>query len=111
MKYIYSILILFLVSCNDRIKSDQKISLEDSINETLIGKWGGSSENNPTFEIRKDSIFYFEHSKAYSYKLSKQDMIINFPKLQMKWEKIHVINDTLFFFQDPGLSVRAVKFK
>ncbi|MDN3655545.1 hypothetical protein QWZ08_07905 [Ferruginibacter paludis] len=115
MKLVYLISILFFSSCIENGKQNQKISFEDSVNNTLIGKWGGASDSRPVWEIRKDSIYYFEHSKAYSYKIVGDDMIINLPENQAKFENIHVIRnpirDTLLFFKQPGLTVQAVRYK
>ncbi len=112
MKFIYLILILFLVSCNENIKTQPKISFEDSITATLIGKWGGQGEKDPVWEIRKDSVYYFEHLRAYPYELKNHDLIINLSNNnQVKLENTHVIVDTLFFISHLGLTTRAVRFK
>ena len=111
MKPIYSIVILLFASCNENIKTTPKISFEDSLINTLIGKWGGSSDSLPVWEIRKDSIYYFEHLKAYPYKIKGQDIIINLTENQGKLENIHVTKDTLFFILHSGVEVQAIKFK
>ena len=111
MKPIYSILILFLASCDEHIKPIQKISFEDSLINTLIGKWEGSSGTLPAWEIRKDSIYFFEHSKSYAYKIVNKDMIIDFPDYKVKFENIQVIKDTLLFIKRPGWTVQAIRFK
>lgn len=115
MKHIYLIFILFFSSCIENTKPNKKIGFEDSVSNTLIGKWGGASDVRPVWEIRKDSIYYFLDSKAYPYKIVGHDMIINLRENQGKFENIHVIRDTLrdtlLFFLQSGLEVQAVRYK
>jgi len=113
MKPIYPIfsLILLFSSCIEQIKPTQKISVEDSLISTLIARWGGSGDSLPVWEIRKDSIYDFQRSKAYSYRIVDQDMIISRPESQGKLGNIHVISDTLFFLLHPGVEAHAIRFK
>ena len=96
MKYVYLVFITFLFSCSEQNKSVQKVSFEDTIKNILIGKWGGASDNLPVWQIGKDSIYYFEHSRAYPYKIVGHNMIISLPINQEKLGNIHIIMNTLF---------------
>ena len=111
MKPFYLVCILFFFSCNEQNKSTQKLSYEDTIKNILIGKWGGSSDSLPVWEIRKDSIYYFEHSRAHPYKIVGHNMIISLPANQGKLGDIHVIKDTFFFTLHPGVEVQAIRFR
>lgn len=76
-----------------------------------MGQWGGLKEDSPIWEIRRDSIYYFQHSKAYPYKIVNRDLIINFPESRAILKNISVISDTLFFSGEEGLQIRAYRFK
>jgi len=114
MKLISFLLILSLTACNEHVESSKMpivISKEDSIKNTLIGRWGGLGESNPVWEIRKDSIYYFQHSRAYFYKILNHDLIIDFRETQAKFLNINVIKDTLFFSDEQGYLTKAYRFK
>ena len=72
---------------------------------------GGSSDSFPVWEIRKDSIYYFEHSRAYPYKIVGHNIIISLPENQVKLENIHIIKDTFFFTLHLGVEVQTIRFK
>lgn len=112
MKPIYRIfsVILLFSSCTEQIKPTRKISVEDSLISTLIGRWGGSGDSLPVWEIRRDSIYYFQHSRAYSYRIVDRDMIISLLENQGKLGRIHVRKDTLFFLLHPGVEAHAIRF-
>ena len=107
---LFSFYNIFL-SCNEQNKSFQKVSSEDYIKNILIGKWGGSSDSLPVWEIRKDSIYYFEHSRAYPYKILDHNMIISLPENQGILGNIHIIKDTFFFTLHLGVEIQAIRFK
>lgn len=118
MKRIASLCVLFtisLIGCKD--KPDTKASpqphyAKDSLTlkDSLIGKWGGRAENRPMWDIRKDSIYYFDRSIAYPYKIINRDFIIYFPDHKAVLRNIKVDHDTIFFFDEIGL-VRGYRSK
>ncbi len=81
------------------------------MNEKFIGRWGGLGEKIPVWEINKDSIFYFERSTYYHYKLNNNNMEIDFPEGKGTLKNIRVIKDTLFFLDEGGEIVYAYRFK
>lgn len=81
------------------------------IENNLIGKWGGLDEKTPVWDIRKDSIYYFQHLKVYSYEIINKNMIINFGNSSTVLKNIHVKKDTLFFVDDAGLLIKGYRFK
>ena len=114
--FVFFLLHVFLfASCNDNKKGDanpkKKNNNERVKKNKMIGKWGGLGEATPVWDIREDSIYYFQHSKAYKYELIDKDMVVNFENYRPVFKNIHVVNDTLFFIDDIGISVRVFRFK
>ncbi len=106
-------LILF-VACNTAQKDadiDKISKTEDSIQNNFVGKWGGLGEALPVWDIRKDSIYYYQYSKAYAYKIINKNMVINFGNSVALLKNITVKNDTLFFIDDVGLLIKGYRFK
>jgi len=114
LKYISFLLILSFAACNENTESSQKpivTSQEDSIKNTLTGRWGGLGESSPVWEIRNDSIYFFEHLRAYPYKMVNHDLIINQLTHEVKLGNIYVIKDTLFFLDERGVLIKGYRFK
>ena len=103
-------------SCNSiqyDTKQRQKY-LEDYkaiLKQNLLGKWGGLGENKPIWDIKKDSIFYFDSSKSYAHKVVGKDLIIQYENTRVVFRNIQVNMDTLFFIEpDSGLPTTAYRF-
>ncbi len=113
----YTVFFAFLfASCNDVEDRHNPINkkVTESQNETeskIIGKWGGLGEESPVWDIRKDSIYYFQHSKAYAYKILNKNMHINFGNTSTILKNINVKSDTLFFIDDVGLLIKGYRFR
>lgn len=122
MKGILSLYILLAIStvslmgCKE--KTNNKLSQESSLNDnspnlrdSLLGLWGGRGESMPGWSIGKDSIYYFERSVAYPYKIIDRDFVIYFPDHTGSLRSIRVDYDTMFFLDEQGLTVKAYRFK
>ena len=112
MKILNILIIVSILSCNSKNKSSVELTHQDTLKNNILGVWGGASkENPPAFEIRKDSIYYFNRDSAYSYNIVNNDMIINFPHSKAMYGNIYAIKDTLFFSEGPGTLIRGYRFK
>ena len=116
MKAILFSIMVLLIGCNDstrnlKNKLPNNLTKIDSLKNKLMGRWGGLDEASPVFEIRKDSVYYFQRSAAYSYKILNNNLIINLPESPATLINITVIKDTLFFSDDQGHSITGYRFK
>lgn len=113
MKLIFFSIVILFITCNEHSGSKNKLpdkpTHDDTLKSKLIGKWGDFE--NPMWDIRMDSIYYFERSTAYLYKISNNDLIIYLPESKGILRNIHVIKDTLFFLDEQGLIVKGYRFK
>ncbi|MBN2834187.1 MAG: hypothetical protein JXR48_04395 [Candidatus Delongbacteria bacterium] len=64
----------------------------------LIGIWGTNKENNASFKISQDSIYYPEYFKSFAYTLKKDSIIIHFDD----WDYRGV-----FFFRNDSLIMKS----
>lgn len=113
VKGIYFVLTLIFIACNQHDKkntSSKKVTMEDSLKIKLIGKWGGIGEGTPVWDIRPDSIYYYERSAAYPYKILNGDFIINLPSSKGVLKQISVIKDTMFFLDEQGNTIKGYRF-
>jgi hypothetical protein len=104
---------LFILSCNEptsknNLQGGDKVK-EDSLKSTLLGMWGDL--HSPSFDIRKDSIHFFESPGTYPYKISKGNLIILFSETTDELRNIHVIKDTLYFINEQGLKIKGFRLK
>ena len=112
MKIIISLISLafstWLFSCtNHGHKShSQKI---DSLQNNVLGLWGGKNEDNPVWKITPDSIYYFQVRKAYKYTLYADSLVIQFPDHSYSLKDIRVVGDTMVF-KDGNGKVYAYRF-
>jgi hypothetical protein len=112
MKLFFAILAVFIYSCIQKTAPDSGSQLvNDSLKKTLVGKWGGLNESIPIWDIQVDSIYYYDRSKAYSYEIINDDLIINLPGSKGVLKNIFVIKDTVFFLDEQGNQVRGYRFK
>lgn len=110
------LLAALLISCNEppkKAKILQPILKNDSLNikDSLIGKWGALNGKSPVWDIRKDSIYYFERSTAYPYKIINCDFVIYFTDHSAALRNIKVVRDTMFFLDENGQTVKGYRFK
>lgn len=113
---LYALLIISLMGCKEKpdAKSNSEFNLKNnslSLRDSLIGKWGGLGERRPVWEIRKDSIYYFERSIAYPYKIINRDFVIYFPDHVGKLRSIGVDHDTMYFLDPQGITIKGFRFK
>ncbi|MFN8291659.1 MAG: hypothetical protein U0U70_15485 [Chitinophagaceae bacterium] len=99
MKLFASILIIFfLTNCtNGKVKTTQDgLTFYDSLKKNIIGKWGGE-KGGPVFEIRQDSIYYFDKDSSFLYKLNGDTFLVHLPNQDsiVVFGKLRVVGDTL----------------
>lgn len=103
----------FFISCNEQPNLKNKVlnkpTLEDSLKLKLLGKWGDLE--TPGWDIRMDSIYYFERSIAYPYEIINKDFIIYLTESKGILKDIRVIKDTFFWLDEQGLTVNAFRMK
>ena len=75
---------------------------------------GGLGEK-PVFDIRKDSIYYFQKDSAYPYYLSGDTLRVKFPERDTSntFGTINVIEDTLYItdFTDNDFIIRGYRYR
>lgn len=106
--------VLFFNSCNQKTYNSSVYHyVNDSLKNSLIGNWGGLNESIPVWNIKMDPIYYYERSKAYSYKIINNDLIINLPTSQGILKNIYVIiiKDTIFFLDAQGNQIKGYRIK
>ncbi|HEY8688533.1 MAG TPA: hypothetical protein VIM07_04800 [Chitinophagaceae bacterium] len=109
MKIIFLLITILLVSCSEQTQSTNKLTHEDSLKNDLIGQWGGLGEDSPVWDFKKDSIYYYNRSASYPYRIINQDLIIYLPESKGILKNIRVVKDTLFFIDDQGLPVKGYR--
>jgi hypothetical protein len=65
----------------DGIKNKQTVNTTSSsgdVSKDIIGIWAINGEENPIFEINKDSIYYPEHFVSYKYKITGDSIRIKY---------------------------------
>ncbi len=67
----------------------------------LLGIWTHDTNENATFEIRKDSIYYPDHNGTYKYNLVDDSIKIKFDDF-VSVGKIHFVGDTLVIQHTTG---------
>lgn len=108
----YVALFLF-IACKQHKNSDSDFKIEtseDSLRRKINGKWGNrEAATSPVWRFNYDSIYYYESSTAYPYKIVNGDIIISLPASKAILGKVSVINDTLFFIDpnEPSIPIRA----
>ena len=112
MKSIFFTIVILFISCNEGSTSKSKLSntnFNDTLKMKLIGKWGDTK--NAMWDIRWDSIYYFERSESFPYKILNNDLIIYPPESKGILRNIRVIKDTLFFLDEEGSTIKGYRFK
>jgi hypothetical protein len=64
---------------NKQVNNDTIKGKEEHVNEfksKMLGVWKLEGDENPTFEIKKDSIYYIDQGEMYSYKTNKDSIVI-----------------------------------
>lgn len=77
-------------------------SSENSLQSLLTGTWGNPREDDPVWKIDKDSIYYLQQNKAYSYRLQDNDVLINNQEYPMELKDISFKDDTIYFHANDG---------
>jgi hypothetical protein len=60
----------------------------------MLGIWRDAEGENATFEVKPTNIYYFDHAKAYSYKLAGNVLTIKFPDYNFTG-KVSFMNETM----------------
>ena len=96
---------------NSATKEPTVTTTRDSLVSTILGKWGGE-EGKPVWEIKKDSIYYYNQNKSYYYLIHDKDMIVLYKEGPYMLHNIHTVNDTLFFdINSEGMVTKAFRIK
>ena len=117
MKTNFVILLLIIVSCQNKESTSNRISRQDSFKSSLIGKWGGLNEDKPIWKITHDSIYYYEQNQSYLYSIVGNDLVIYLGKNHPSLKNISVNQDTLFFYlkanveKDVYILTKAYRYK
>ena len=86
------------------------MTLDDSLKIKLIGIWGGLGEESPVWDIRHDSIYYYERSTAYPYEILNGNFIIYQPVSKLILRNISVIIDTMYFLDELNNPITGYRF-
>lgn len=113
LKGICFLLTLIFIACNQQNTKNEpskKMTMDDSLKTRLIGKWGGIGEDTPVWDIMPDSIYYYDRSTAYPYKILNGDFIIDLPVSKGILKHITVIKDTMSFLDEQGNEIKGYRF-
>ncbi len=105
---------IFSISCNIKRAKDgvlTGLTKADSLHTKLIGEWGSLGEDNPVWEFKQDSIYYFDRKQSYPYKIIGNDIIIELPESEGHLRNMSVIKDTMTFYDTPGMPIKGYRFK
>jgi hypothetical protein len=109
-----SFLFLFFLSCNndniinntgELIKADTVIQLLDTVktkisiknsDNLIFGVWRSLNDEDPIFEIKRDSIYYIDQFASYKYSIIDDSITIFYSDYNFK-SHIKLIQDTLIF--------------
>ncbi len=110
------IIVFVLISCRSNTPGILKQSREDSLRNSLIGKWGAANkESSPLWEFTHDSMYWYNHKKSYQYTITGNDLVINSDDLRIHFTNIHVDKDTLFFgdkaTEKYGIFAQTISFR
>jgi hypothetical protein len=114
MKLIWVIAFLFYVSCNTQNSNDattKKVMKVDSLKTKLLEHWGGLGEDSPVWEIKNDSIYYYQEKKTYPYQIIGKDLVVERPESKGVLRNISVVSDTMIFYDEQGLPIKGYRFK
>ena len=78
--FLLTCLILSITSCKNPVQqpADTDKQFSDSLWNVISGKWGGET-GGAVFEIRKDSIKYYNVDSSYPCWLKKDTFFVKFP--------------------------------
>lgn len=97
-------LILFtffsLVCCSSPTQSGQKMYEQFLDKKNVIGIWTSGENENATFEIDKDSIYYVDALQRFKYILNEDSLTIKFIGYEYKCKIQKATNDSLIFVQE-----------
>ncbi len=105
---------ILFTACSNRGVDKTKVEMYtkvDTLKSKLIGRWGGLGEDSAVWEIGTDSIYYFQHRKAYPYNILNSDLIIKLDESKAILRNIAVIEDTMTFEIHDSVIANAYRFK
>ena len=111
--FIYILFFTLVLSCKAKYHDGvtKNIDKVDSLKNNLLGNWDGLGENDPVLEIKVDSIYYYQEKKAYLYKIINKDLVIYRAASKGILKNLAVVNDTMIFNDEQGMTIKAYKFK
>ena len=98
------------IGCSNNNGSNHFAKL-DSLQSYILGRWGGLGEDSPVLEIKADSIYYYQEHKSYPYKMNGRDLTIERPSQMGILKNVTVDMDTMIFYDQQGLKIKAYRFK
>jgi hypothetical protein len=106
-------LFIFFVSCDsaDSNTKTNQYTKVDTLKHKLLGQWGGLGEDSAVLEIKIDSIYYLQEKKSYPYKIVDNDLVIERNESKGILRNISVIEDTMTFNDEQGLTTKGYRFK
>ncbi len=103
--YIFLLLVVtILTNCNNSKPQTNKNSdspKEYTVKNKLLGIWTYDTNENATFKITEDSIYYIDHNATYKYDLVGDSIKIKFDDF-ISTGKIYFVGDTLAIQHETG---------
>ena len=114
MKRTLYLFFIFSIGCNSKTSSDvvlTQLTKTGSLKAALIGRWGGLGEDNPVWEFKQDSVYYFDRKQSYPYTIIGNDIVIKLPESEGHLLNMCIIKDTMTFYDEPGIPIKGYRFK
>lgn len=93
-----STLVSYEIHKNDTLKPVTNVKTDkDSLNYRVLGIWAAIGEENATFEIKANEIYYPDQFASYKYKLVNDSMKIEYDNYNATFLVKMNGNDTLVF--------------
>ncbi len=120
MKTVYPLIALFLFACGRKERTSDSQPNEDTSrydarvlpkntpsnprsDSAIYGIWRMTNDENATFEITRDSIFYFDQDQTYKYHLSGDSISVFYSDFQYRG-RFEIVRDTLSFSDENGVT-------
>jgi hypothetical protein len=112
MRILLFLLLIIITGCNQHPGSKNTVPAKidaDSLKASLTGLWKGMGKNGLIWNIRTDSVCFYQFKAAYSYIIQGRNFIIDLPGGKDTLRNITVIKDTMFFSDEGGSLTKAFR--
>lgn len=109
MKLFFCIIGIFIMLTNCT-KNTQTIKSEIENKSFLTGIWTDHSSENATFVIEKDSIYYVDSNKRFSYSTKNDSLLIKYEGFEGAYKVIKLNADSLILADNEAKTI-FVRFK